>query len=212
MIDKTLKEYIEQNILPLYEQFDKAHQLTHVQKVIDESLRLAKEYNLNENMAYTIAAFHDTGLRINRETHHTESAKTLLADKRLHQWFSDRELAIMAEAVEDHRASSKNAPRSIYGKIVAEADRDIDPVSILRRTVQFGLSHYPELTKDEHFDRFVLHLHEKYAEGGYLKLWIPESENARNLQRLRAIIRDKSQLREAFEQLFSAEQEKSGKA
>jgi len=121
MIDKTLKEYIEQNILPLYEQFDKAHQLTHVQKVIDESLRLAKEYNLNENMAYTIAAFHDTGLRINRETHHTESAKTLLADKRLHQWFSDRELAIMAEAVEDHRASSKNAPRSIYGKIVAEA-------------------------------------------------------------------------------------------
>jgi uncharacterized protein len=41
----------------------------------------------------------------------------------------------MKEAVEDHRASSSRQPRSIYGKIVAEADRDIDTHEIFLRAI-----------------------------------------------------------------------------
>ena len=111
----------------------------------------------------------------------------------------------MAQAVEDHRASLDHAPRSIYGRIVAEADRLIEPMQILRRTVQYGLSHYPELTKEQHYLRYCEHLQEKYAEGGYLKLWIPESENASQLKALRGIIADETRKREVFERIFEEE-------
>ena len=125
--------------------------------------------------------------------------------EKIKKWFSEEEIEVMAQAVEDHRASNVHAPRSIYGRIVAEADRLIEPMQILRRTVQYGLSHYPELSKDLHYSRYCEHLHEKYAEGGYLKLWIPESENAAQLRALRRIIADESQCRSAFEQIYSEE-------
>ena len=56
----------------------------------------------------------------------------------------------MKEAVEDHRASASHAPRSIYGKIVAEADRDLEPEHVFRRTIEYGLDHYPKKSKEEH--------------------------------------------------------------
>ena len=111
----------------------------------------------------------------------------------------------MAQAVEDHRASNKNEPRSIYGKIVAEADRQIDGMTILRRTIQFGLSHYPELDQEGHWERTLEHLHEKYAEGGYLRLWIPESPNAIRLREFQSMIKDEVLLRKHFEKIYSEE-------
>ena len=127
------------------------------------------------------------------------------SDKRLREWFTEEEMEVMAQAVEDHRASNDHAPRSIYGRIVAEADRLIEPMQILRRTVQYGLSHYPELSKEQHYLRYCEHLQEKYAEGGYLKLWIPESENASQLKALRCIIDDEVQRRAAFERIYMEE-------
>ena len=47
------------------------------------------------------------------------------------------------------------------------------------------------------------HLKEKDAEGGYLKLLIPESENARRLEELRRLMKDRSRLREIFEKEYS---------
>ena len=108
----------------------------------------------------------------------------------------------MRQAVEDHRASASRAPRNIYGKIVAEADRDLEPMSVIRRTIQFGLAHYPEKTKEEHWDRFVEHLQQKYSSAGYIKLWIAGSDNEQNLRELRRIINDRQQLRQIFEQIF----------
>ena len=112
----------------------------------------------------------------------------------------------MAQAVEDHRASCGHAPRSIYGCIIAEADRLIDPMLVLLRTVQYGLSHYPKLSKEQHYLRFCEHLQEKYAEGGYLRLWIPESDNAAHLAELRAMIADEANKRKLFEQFFADNQ------
>ena len=114
----------------------------------------------------------------------------------------------MAEAAEDHRASSNHAPRTIYGQIVAEADRTIEPITILRRTVQYGLTHYPAYDREEHYRRFLDHLLEKYAEGGYLRLWIAAPEKEKRLAELRAMIRNREQLRTLFEQLFQQETER----
>ena len=127
MIPQTLIRYIETEIIPRYEHFDKAHNLSHVQTVIDESLALAKLYpQADERLVYTIAAYHDTGLCRDRATHHLVSGEIIAADANLLQWFDKAEIKIMREAVEDHRASTDHEPRSIYGKIVAEADRIID--------------------------------------------------------------------------------------
>ena len=201
----TLQAYIESAILPRYKDFDPAHRTDHVRQVIDESMALASHYEVDERMVYAIAACHDLGLCEGREHHHLVSGRLIRADKRLCEWFSEEEIEIMAQAAEDHRASNEHAPRSIYGRIVAEADRLIEPMNILRRTVQYGLSHYPELSKEQHYQRYCEHLQEKYAEGGYLKLWIPESKNASRLKALRRIIADEIQCRDAFEKLFEEE-------
>lgn len=205
MIPAPLTHYIETEIIPRYEHFDKAHNLSHVQTVIEESLSLAAKYDVNESMAYTIAAYHDTGLCRDRATHHLLSGEILKQDETLRQWFSEEEIEIMKEAVEDHRASAEHEPRSIYGKIVAEADRVIAPIITLRRTIQYGLKQKPEAEKEWHYQRFHQHLMEKYAPGGYLKLWFPESKNAERLKELQKIIADEAQLRSIFQQLFAEE-------
>ena len=148
-----MKHYIETEIIPRYEAFDKAHRTNHVRQVITESLKLASYYEVDERMVYTIAACHDIGLCEGREHHHLVSGRLMRSDKRLREWFTEEEMEVMAQAVEDHRASNDHAPRSIYGRIVAEADRLIEPMQILRRTVQYGLSHYPELTQEQHYLR-----------------------------------------------------------
>ena len=200
-----LKRYIEREIIPRYEHFDRAHDVGHVRTVIARSLELAEAYDVDTDMVYAIAAYHDTGLVNGRENHHLDAGRILAADRELRRWFSEEQIRTMREAVEDHRASSKNAPRSIYGRIVAEADRVIDPATIIRRTVQYGLDHCPGLDREGHFVRCLEHLREKYAEGGYLKLWIPESENARRLEALREVIRNPELIRKAFDEAFDAE-------
>ena len=198
----TLHEYIEQQILPRYAAFDKGHQRDHAQSVINESLVLAKEHGADLDMAYTIAAYHDLGLEVNRELHHIHSGEILMADTVLPQFFTDEQREIMREAVEDHRASSKHAPRTIYGAIVAEADRHIDPETILRRALQFGMKQNPNADFEWHFDRAYEHMLEKYAEGGYMRLWLNSKRNVEGLTALRAIIHDKTQMRNICERIF----------
>ena len=206
-INPALKEYIECHILPRYDSFDTAHRRNHADEVIERSLALAKHYEVNTNMVYAIAAYHDTGLCEGRDTHHLVSGRIIREDRKLRYWFDEDQIETMAQAAEDHRASSGHEPRSIYGKIVAEADRLIDPAKVIKRTIQYGLDHYPELDKERQYQRFRQHLLEKYSDSGYLKLWLPESENAPRLEQLRQIIRDEGQMRAAFESTFDAAQD-----
>lgn len=207
-MNKQLQAYIEREILPRYDHFDTAHRRDHAEQVIRESVRLAALHGAREELSYTIAAYHDTGLEAGRENHHLRSGEILRADARLREWFTEEEIRLMAEAAEDHRASSERAPRSLYGRIVAEADRTIEPMTILRRTIQYGLTHYPAFDREEHYRRFLDHLLEKYAEGGYLRLWIPDPEKEKRLAELRTLIRQRDELRVIFEQLFNEETER----
>ena len=200
-----LQAYIEAEILPRYDAFDKAHRRTHVERVIRDALALAAFYPVDRDMVYVAAAYHDTGLCEGREVHHLVSGRIIREDPVLPRWFSPEQIETVAQAAEDHRASLKNAPRSIYGRIIAEADRQIEPETIIRRTVQYGLAHYPEIDREGHWERTLEHLHEKYAEGGYLRLWIPESPNAEKLAQLRRMIADEALLRTLFERFYEEE-------
>lgn len=197
-----LVAFVEQQILPRYADFDAAHNLVHVNRVIKMSLQLAKATGADLDMAYVTAAYHDLGLSGPRAVHHLTGGRILQNDARLRRWFSPEQVKIMREAVEDHRASASHAPRSIYGRIVAEADRDLDPDTVLRRTVLFGRDNYPTLDKEQHWERFLSHLDNKYSANGYIKLWIHGSENERNLSSLRHLMEDRQLLREKFEQFY----------
>ena len=203
-VSMEIMEFVETQILPKYTEFGESHGLRHVNRVIKNSLELARITGADINMVYVVAAYHDLGMSGPRAIHHITSGKILMADARLKRWFSQDQIKIMKEAVEDHRASSKNEPRTIYGKLIAESDRQIVPLTVIRRTVQYGFAHYPELDKEGHWTRTVEHLKEKYAEGGYLKLWIPESDNRERLKELRAIIEDRELLRSIFEKEYAA--------
>ena len=200
-----LVEFIETQILPKYAEFDRAHNMEHVTRVIRSSLDLVRVTGADINMVYTIAAYPDLGMVGHRADHHIRGGKILERDARLKKWFSPEQIKIMKEAVEDHRASASRAPRSIYGKIVAEADRDIEPQVVIRRTIQFGFGHYPELDKEGHWKRFLEHMHNKYSKDGYIRLWIPGSPNAKKLSELRNLIEQPDKLREAFDQIFAEE-------
>lgn len=202
-VSLDLMEFIEQNILPKYNAFDKAHNLTHVNRVIKNSLALAEKTGADINMAYAIAAYHDLGLEGPRAIHHISSGKIVMADRRLRRWFSEDKIKIMKEAVEDHRASASHAPRSIYGKIVAEADRDLDPTTVFTRAIEYGLDHYPEKSYDGQWQRFVQHMTEKYSNNGYIKLWISDSPNEARLKEIRETINNTERLRAVFDSIYN---------
>lgn len=198
--------YVEREIIPRYASFDKAHQEGHVRMVIEQSLKLAEHTpSINSDMVYIIAAFHDLGLINGRENHHKDSRKILEADEFVKARFTRKQIVIMGRAVEDHRASNQKKPRNGYGLLVAEADRLIDPETIIRRTIQYGLANYPQLNRAGHYQRTIEHLNEKYEPKGYLKVWIPWSDNAKNLKKLHALLTDKPQIEDIFNRIFDEE-------
>ncbi|KXB39628.1 HD domain protein [Bacteroidales bacterium KA00344] len=201
-VNLDLMSFIETSILPKYNAFDKSHDLNHVQRVIANSLVLSRQLGTDINMVYVIAAYHDLGMSGPRAIHHVTGGKILLADQRLRKWFTPDQINIMKEAVEDHRASASHEPRSIYGKIVAEADRDLQPDVVFTRAIEYGLDHYPELNKELQWERFCQHMDQKYSAHGYIKLWIPNSPNEQYLKTVRNIIADKSRLRVVFDDIF----------
>jgi len=207
IIDKPeellLDVYIQQSVLPQYDAFDGGHRRDHAETVIRESLKLARAYDADETMAYVIAAYHDLGLKYDREHHHIHSGEILMADENLRQWFTVEQMLVMRDAVEDHRASSKNPPRTIYGAIVAEADRQIDPHTVIQRTMAYSRKLYPNGDFDTLYQRSLDHLHEKYAESGYLKLWLNSERNIQGLNELRAVIYDEARLRALCQKIFA---------
>lgn len=203
---QTLKEYIESEIIPRYDNFDGAHRRDHVRSVIEQSKELSRYYDVNPEILYAAAAYHDLGLCEGREKHHLVSGRIIREDKTLLNWFSVEEIEVIAEAAEDHRASNEAPPRSIYGKIIAESDRLIDPETVIRRTVQYGFAHYPQMNREQMWERTLTHLQKKYGYGGYLKLWIPESSNSCRLEELRKIIADEKRLRSMFDCFYDEEQ------
>lgn len=205
-VSRELIEYVDREIIPRYAAFDKAHREDHVRMVIGQSLKLAGHLeNMNAEMVYAVAAFHDLGLVNGRENHHRDSRRILEADEFVKSHFTLQQIQIMGEAVEDHRASNGQKPRNDYGLIVAEADRFIDPDTIIRRTIQYGLANYPGLDRSGHYRRTMEHLTKKYGPQGYLKVWIPWSENAGNLKKLHGLLADKTRLDEIFNRIFDEE-------
>ena len=219
-INPTLEKYIFEEIVPRYASFDAAHKEDHALTVISQALELLDGRDswvaeqaavepfwltaVDRAMLLTAAACHDLGLVNGRERHHLDSGIIIRADQRLREWFTEEQIEVIAQAAEDHRASGKGAPRSIYGMLIAEADRVIDRETIIRRTIQFGLKHYPDLCREGQMERAREHLVEKYGRGGYLRLWIPWSSNASRLNALQDLIADPEALKLEVSRIYDS--------
>ena len=205
-VDFTLEHYITLSIIPQYHRCDKGHDMNHIIDVIDRSSGLSRHLNKNVNIAYTVAAFHDLGLTIGPREIHEKNSGLLIATRyknRLKEWFTDDEINIIKEAVEDHRSSSDREPRSIYGKIVADADKDTDnPYKVITRAFEHGRHLNPDYTYEEEMARVKDHIIKKYGRDGYIKFYFPWSETERFLNSLIRLTEDDKFVEERYRKLI----------
>ena len=192
-INRELQAYIENNIFPEYEKNEKGHGIDHIRYVIARSFQLVEENNLDVNldMVYTIASYHDIGHHIDSKTHEIISADIMSKDNNLSRFFTEDELVTIKEAIEDHRASAKDDPRSIYGRIVSSADRNNKVEDCLRRTYTYGKKLNPDATDEELFLRAYDVLVNKFGEDGYAKFYFKDTQYENFLRELRELLKDK---------------------
>ena len=200
-VNSELKDYIEKTIFSSYSKNDLGHDLEHIKYVIDRSLKFASTtQNINYDMVYTIAAYHDIGHYIDAKNHEKVSANMLLKDDNLKNYFSKEEIKTMAEAVYDHRASLENGPRSIYGKIVSSADRNTVLEVPLKRTYAYRKEHFPDATLDEIIEESRQHLINKFGKKGYAneKMYFEDLNYKKFLEDISSLVEDKDKFREKF--------------
>ena len=190
-MNSELVHYIESKILPQYETFTDGHDRRHIETTIKESLYLAKKWNADENIVYTIAAYHDLGIPKGRDDHHITSAVLLSEDQQLLQWFTSEEIKLMKEVVEDHRASAEETPRSLYGCIIADADHFVIPEEVLHRTILYCKTNFPAFSSDQLIEHTYNYLNRKYCEEGYLQFHLDDERSLEGLAALRELLKDK---------------------
>lgn len=191
-VNKDLKFYIESAIFPSYAKNDLGHNLDHIYYVINRSMKFAKDVpNVNYDMVYTIASYHDIGHYIDAKNHEKISAEILKEDKKLQRFFTAEQIEIMAQAIYDHRASLSYEPRSIYGKIVSTADRNNSVEQCLRRSYTYGKRLEPKATDEELYERAHKQLKMKFGENGYAKFFFKDEEYEQFLKEIRELLEDK---------------------
>ena len=193
MVNENLKKYVEHEILPEYQKNEEAHGRSHIEYVIKRSFELVKENQLSvdENMVYLIAAYHDIGHHIDRKNHEKVSAEIMEKDQNLIQFFHPEQLQIIKEAIEDHRASAEEEPRSIYGKIVSSADRNSSIEQCFERTYSYGKKHTPEASDQELYERAYEVLKKKFGKDGYAKFFFKDETYEKFLKDIRELLEDK---------------------
>lgn len=193
-MNNELVQYIENEIFPLYNRNEEGHGINHIKTVIKRSIELAKGYDVDLDMVYTIASYHDLGHYIDRNKHEIISAEIFMKDEKIKQWFTDEQRNIIKKAIEDHRASSNHEPRTIYGKIISTADRTIINIdNTIKRSYSYGKRNYIGLSEEEQIERVYQYLTEKYGENGYAKVYLEDNEFEDALDKLRQALSNKEE-------------------
>lgn len=203
-LNEELVEYIKNEIFPLYDRNEFAHGINHIKTVIRRSLELADGYDVDFNIVYTVAAYHDLGHFIDRKRHEIISAEIFMKDENIKRWFSDEQRLVIKEAIEDHRASCNHVPRTIYGKIVSTADRTIvDMDNTIKRSYTYGKKNYIGLSEEEQFERVYEHLVEKYGENGYAKVYLEDKEFDEAVSKLRQALENREEFIERVKRVVN---------
>ena len=202
-VNEELKGYIEQNIFPRYKLNDKGHQIEHIKYVINRCYKLSKNMDVDNNMLYVIAAYHDIGYHVDYKNHEKISAQIMYNDTNLNKFFNDKNLIIMKETIEDHRASLNREPRSIYGKILSSADRNIDVDDSLKRIYLYSITHFDRNSEEETIEECYKHTLEKFGNDGYANFFAEDMEYNNYLKKLRNLLSNKKEFVERLKEIIT---------
>lgn len=195
-MDKVLKNYITTEIKSKYKTFDKGHNVSHFNFVTKNCVNYAKQLNekgenIDLDIAYIVGAFHDIGIVYGRENHALSSGKIVRSDKMLKKFYDEQTIEMIAQAVEDHSSHLEYEPRSIYGKLVADADRNNSVYLVFSRPIKFALKHEKGLTKQEHLERVYEFVQKKFGKNGYVKYWLDVDDTRKAQQKIWDLLENK---------------------
>ena len=186
-VRRALRDFVDREIKPMYKTFDKAHNLSHFKFVTENCVNYAKRLiddgnNIDLEIVYIVGALHDIGISKGREGHAKSSGEMVRANKELKKLFDKDTIEMIAEAVEDHSSHLSYEPRSIYGKIVADADRNNTMYLVFSRPIKYGIKNEPQYSRLEQIDRVYEFVQKKFGRNGYVKYWldIPETRKEQN--------------------------------
>lgn len=202
-LNQELRKYVENNILPLYDKNENGHKIDHINYVINRCFELCNNLNVDINMLYVVAAYHDIGYHIDYKNHEKVSAKVMYGDKELKKFFDEKQLMIMKEAIEDHRASLNKEPRNIYGKLVSSADRNINVDESLKRIYYYSIEHFNELDEDKAIEECYQHALMKFGKNGYINFFFEDEKYKNYLKELNYLLNDKEKFIERLRKIIS---------
>lgn len=201
-LSDNLKNYIETNIIPLYNKLDKGHDENHIRAVIRRSFKLCSEFDdIDENIVYAAACYHDIGMLIERKGHAGHSKELVLQDKNLKNFFTQQKIEIIAQACADHSTTAGIVPHSIYGKILSDADKDDDIDTTLLRAFEYSLLHFPENSFDENVENIYQQIVKRYGENGSVKYYITSKYHTQFLKEMKHFIADKQYLKNKLSEI-----------
>lgn len=191
-VKNELRKYIEEEIFPIYEKNDNGHNIEHINYVIRRSLEFAKGFSeIDINMVYTVASFHDIGHYIDKDKHEIISSDIFYNNEKMKEFFDDNQRKIIKEAIMEHRASLGREPKTIYGKIISTADRNVSVASILKRTHAYTVKHYKNLDLIQMMNRSYEHIKLKFGNDGYAKVWLVDEEFEKFKEEIRKLLNDR---------------------
>lgn len=207
-MDRKLKDYIASEIKTKYKGFDKGHNISHFNFVTRNCVNYGKELiaqgeDVDLDIAYIVGAYHDIGIIYGRENHAISSGKIVREDKFLKKFYDEETIEMIAEAVEDHSSHLAYEPRSIYGKIVADADRNNTKYLVFSRPIKYGLKNEPKtFTKQQHIDRVYDFVQDKFGRNGYVKYWLDIPDTRKEQSEVWNLLDDEEKCKTYIEGLF----------
>lgn len=207
IVEKELKNYIQKEIKEKYKTFDKGHNVSHFNYVTKNCIQYGKEmikqgYGVDLDIAYIVGAFHDIGLLQGREDHAKKSAMYVKNDIMLKKYFDEQTINLIADAVEDHSSHLDYEPRNIYGKIVADADRNNTIYLTFSRPIKYGLEHERQLDRQGHIDRVFNFVKDKFGRNGYVKYWLNIPDTTKQQKALFELLDDEKLCKQYIAGLF----------
>ena len=199
-VDPKLKEYIKENIFPQYEKNDKGHGILHILEVIRRSFALNQNLNLelDKNMIYAIASCHDLGKYIDSDIHEKIAAGIFIKDNNMKQFFDDEQRITIKEAIEDHRSSKKDHPRTKYGELISSADRNTRIEIVFIRSFFVAHERMPETNIEEYLDFTYKRLSKRYGEEEPENMFLEDEDYKTFLKDMRELLKHEKEFKDKY--------------
>lgn len=199
-VNPELKKYINENIFPEYEKNDKGHGIIHIMEVIRRTFALNDTFKLglNKNMMYAIASCHDWGKYEDHKTHHLIAARNFMNDEGMKQFFTDEERVVIKEAIEDHRSSKEDEPRTTYGKLISSADRNTNIDIVFIRSFFVAHERTPKMNIEEYLDYTIDRLSKRYSEENPENMFYEDETYRIFLKEMREILKKPEEFKNRY--------------